>query len=284
MFVASEATILHADLDAFYASVEQRDDPRLRGRPVIVGGGVVLAASYEAKAYGVRTAMGGAHARRLCPHAVVVPPRISAYSEATKAPVDVYRETAPSAADSSSGESFLDARALRPAPALDGAPAGARPEAAIGRGAGRDPRRAGRPARPQAPRGSACVPHRGAAAALRGLLASDALAHAPGGHLAHHADPCHGERAPGRGDAGDRAPGHNARRRVAGQPRERRVRPARAAVRIRARERPRRDPRRRPRPLRIGCHHPRRAARPRPGADGPPAPGLTRPFDRGAPL
>ena len=64
---ASEATILHADLDAFYASVEQRDDPRLRGRPVIVGGGVVLAASYEAKAYGVRTAMGGRQARRLCP-------------------------------------------------------------------------------------------------------------------------------------------------------------------------------------------------------------------------
>ena len=59
MFVSSEATILHADLDAFFASVEQRDDPRLRGRPVIVGGGVVLAASYEAKAYGVRTAMGG---------------------------------------------------------------------------------------------------------------------------------------------------------------------------------------------------------------------------------
>ncbi|MGH9012092.1 MAG: DNA polymerase IV, partial [Acidimicrobiia bacterium] len=66
------ATILHADLDAFYASVEQRDDPRLRGRPVIVGGGVVLAASDEAKAYGVRTAMGAVQARRLCPHAVVV--------------------------------------------------------------------------------------------------------------------------------------------------------------------------------------------------------------------
>ena len=63
------ATILHADLDAFFASVEQRDDPRLRERPVIVGGGVVLAASYEAKAYGVKTAMGGRQARRLCPQA-----------------------------------------------------------------------------------------------------------------------------------------------------------------------------------------------------------------------
>src|SRR5947208_16762096 len=95
MFVPDEAAILHADLDSFYASVEQRDDRRLRGRPVIVGGGVVLAASYEAKAYGVRTAMGGAQARRLCPHAVVVPPRMSAYSEASKAVFKVFEDIAP---------------------------------------------------------------------------------------------------------------------------------------------------------------------------------------------
>src|SRR5256885_16600532 len=89
-----EAAILHADLDAFYASVEQRDDRRLRGRPVIVGGGVVLAASYEAKARGVRTAMGGAQARRLCPQAIVVSPRISAYSQASKAVFGIFEETA----------------------------------------------------------------------------------------------------------------------------------------------------------------------------------------------
>jgi len=76
MFVLSKATILHADLDAFFASVEQRDDPRLRGRPVIVGGGVVLAASYEAKAQGVRTAMGGERASRMCQQVIVVRPRM----------------------------------------------------------------------------------------------------------------------------------------------------------------------------------------------------------------
>ena len=91
VFVSGEATILHADLDAFYASVEQRDDPRLRGRPVIVGGGVVLAASYEAKAFGVRTAMGGRQARRLCPRRrSSSQPRMSAYSEASKAVFEVF--------------------------------------------------------------------------------------------------------------------------------------------------------------------------------------------------
>jgi len=111
--VPDEAAILHADLDSFYASVEQRDDRRLRGRPVIVGGGVVLAASYEAKAYGVRTAMGGAQARRLCPHAVVVPPRMSAYSEASKAAFEVFRETAPRVEGLSIDEAFLDVHGMR---------------------------------------------------------------------------------------------------------------------------------------------------------------------------
>jgi DNA polymerase IV len=107
------AVILHADLDSFYASVEQRDDPLLRGRPVIVGGGVVLAASYEAKAYGVRTAMSGRQARRLCPHAVVVPPRMSAYSKASDAVFDVFRDTTPLVEPLSVDEAFLDVAGLR---------------------------------------------------------------------------------------------------------------------------------------------------------------------------
>src|SRR5512134_3942052 len=119
LFVSSAATILHADLDAFFASVEQRDDPRLRGRPVIVGGGVVLAASYEAKAYGVRTAMGGRQALRLCPHAVVVRPRMSAYSEASKAVFEVFEDTTPLVEGLSIDEAFLDVRGLE---RLAGAP------------------------------------------------------------------------------------------------------------------------------------------------------------------
>jgi DNA polymerase-4 len=111
--VSGQATILHADLDAFYASVEQRDDPRLRGQPVIVGGGVVLAASYEAKAYGIRTAMGGAQARRLCPRAVVVPPRMSAYSEASKAVFEVFDDTSPFVEGISIDEAFLDVRGMQ---------------------------------------------------------------------------------------------------------------------------------------------------------------------------
>jgi DNA polymerase-4 len=108
-----EATILHADLDAFYASVEQRDDPRLRGRPVIVGAGVVLAASYEAKAAGIRTAMSLGRARRLCPRAVVVPPRMSAYTEASKAAYRVFEDTTPLVEGLSIDEAFLDVRGLR---------------------------------------------------------------------------------------------------------------------------------------------------------------------------
>lgn len=107
------ATILHADLDSFYASVEQRDDPTLRGRPVIVGGGVVLAASYEAKAYGVRTAMSGYQARRLCPNAVVVAPRMSAYSRASDDVFAVFRDTTPLVEPISVDEAFLDVSGLR---------------------------------------------------------------------------------------------------------------------------------------------------------------------------
>jgi len=111
MFV--EATILHADLDAFFAAVEQRDDPRLRGRPVIVGAWVVLAASYEAKARGVRTAMSVAHARRLCPGAIVVEPRMSAYTEASKAVYEVFEDISPRVEGLSIDEAFLDVRGVR---------------------------------------------------------------------------------------------------------------------------------------------------------------------------
>jgi DNA polymerase-4 len=107
------ATILHADLDSFYASVEQRDDPSLRGRPVVVGGGVVLAASYEAKAFGIRTPMGGRQARRLCPDLVVVSPRMSAYSEASRAVFQVFEDTTPLVEGLSIDEAFLDVAGLR---------------------------------------------------------------------------------------------------------------------------------------------------------------------------
>ncbi|WP_395246098.1 DNA polymerase IV [Agromyces sp. MMS24-K17] len=108
-----EATVLHADLDAFYASVEQRDAPALRGRPVIVGGGVVLAASYEAKARGVRTAMGGRQARDLCPEAIVVPPRMDAYSAASKDVFAIFRDTTPLVEGISIDEAFLEVGGLR---------------------------------------------------------------------------------------------------------------------------------------------------------------------------
>ncbi|HWS49849.1 MAG TPA: DNA polymerase IV [Microbacterium sp.] len=108
-----EASVLHADLDAFYASVEQRDAPALRGRPVIVGGGVVLAASYEAKARGVRTAMGGRMARELCPDAVVVPPRMDAYSTASRDVFAIFRDTTPLVEPLSIDEAFLEVGGLR---------------------------------------------------------------------------------------------------------------------------------------------------------------------------
>jgi DNA polymerase-4 len=109
----SEATILHADLDAFFASVEQRDDAALRGRPVIVGGGIVLACSYEAKARGVETAMGAGKWKRLCPDAIVVPARHEAYSEASKAVFEIFRDTTPLVEGLSIDEAFLDVRGMR---------------------------------------------------------------------------------------------------------------------------------------------------------------------------
>ncbi len=108
-----EATILHADADAFFASVEQRDDPRLRGRPIAVGQGVVMAASYEARAHGVRGGMGGSRAVRLCPELQFVPPRFSAYTEASRALFDVFRETAPAVEGLSLEEAFMDVAGLR---------------------------------------------------------------------------------------------------------------------------------------------------------------------------
>ncbi|MGH2826084.1 MAG: DNA polymerase IV [Actinomycetota bacterium] len=113
MFVSREAAILHADVDSFYASVEQRDDPSLRGRPVLVGPGIVLAASYEAKAFGVRTPMPVARARRLCPEAVVVSARMSAYSEASKALFEVFDDTTGLVEGLSIDEAFLDVGGLR---------------------------------------------------------------------------------------------------------------------------------------------------------------------------
>jgi DNA polymerase-4 len=108
----SEPTILHADLDAFFASVAQRDKPRLRGRPVIVGGGVVLAASYEARAFGIRSAMGGKRARQLCPQAIVVSPDWSAYLDASRAVVEIFEDTTPLVERLSIDEAFLDVRGL----------------------------------------------------------------------------------------------------------------------------------------------------------------------------
>lgn len=114
---ADMASILHADLDSFYASVEQRDDPRLRGRAIAVGssrtGGVVLAASYEAKAFGVRTAMNGREAHRRCPDLVDVAPRFDAYTTASQAVFDVFHSTSAVVEAMSIDEAFLDVGGLR---------------------------------------------------------------------------------------------------------------------------------------------------------------------------
>jgi DNA polymerase-4 len=108
----TDASILHADLDAFFASVEQRDDPQLRGKPVLVGGGVVMAASYEARAHGVRGAMNGRQALALCPEAIVVPPRMHAYSDASRAVFAVFDDTTPLVEPLSIDEAFLDVGGL----------------------------------------------------------------------------------------------------------------------------------------------------------------------------
>ena len=113
MFVmAADGTILHADLDSFFASVEQRDEPSLLGKPVIVGGGVVLAASYEAKAFGVKTAMGGWAAKQLCPQAIVVPPRFEAYSQASRDVFAIFEDTSPEVEGLSIDEAFIDVRGM----------------------------------------------------------------------------------------------------------------------------------------------------------------------------
>ncbi len=105
--------IVHVDLDAFFASVEQRDDPSLRGRPVIVGGGgrrgVVSTCSYEARAYGVKSAMPVVLAKRLCPHGVYLAPRMPAYAAASKAFMAVLSRHSPSVEPLSLDEAFLDA-------------------------------------------------------------------------------------------------------------------------------------------------------------------------------
>src|SRR3954465_13148412 len=110
MFVSG--SILHADADAFFASVEQRDDPSLRGRPTIVGAGVVMAGSYEPRAFGIEGGMSAGRRRHLCPQAVVVPPRFTAYTEASRALFDLFEETAPLVEGLSLEEAFLDVRGL----------------------------------------------------------------------------------------------------------------------------------------------------------------------------
>lgn len=105
---AREATIMHADMDAFFASVEQRDNPELRGKPVGVGGGVITAASYEAKRMGVDPPTNPRRARQLCPDLVIVPGRHEAYSEASKQVFEVFERYSPTVEGISIDEAFLD--------------------------------------------------------------------------------------------------------------------------------------------------------------------------------
>ena len=107
-----EATILHADCDAFFASVAQRDDASLRGNPVAVGPGIVMAATYEARAFGVRSAMPAEKARRLCPGLVVVDADFGAYVRASRQLFRIFRDTAPVVEGMSLEEAFLDVRGL----------------------------------------------------------------------------------------------------------------------------------------------------------------------------
>src|SRR5437867_12470742 len=101
-------SILHADLDAFYASVEQLFDPSLRGKPIAVGGGVVLAASYEAKAFGVQGGMSGAKARELCPSLQFVGGHFHVYQRLGDEVIDVLRDFTPWVERISIAEAFLD--------------------------------------------------------------------------------------------------------------------------------------------------------------------------------
>ena len=112
-----QRTIIHLDLDAFYASVEALDDPSLRGKPVVVGGdarrGVVCSASYEARAFGVRAAMPTSRAHRMCPTAVFRPPRFERYGELSEQVMSVFERYTPLCEPLSLDEAFLDVTASR---------------------------------------------------------------------------------------------------------------------------------------------------------------------------